>query len=213
MQGAVKGQGGPRQGRWTAVIAVVAVLSVACGGGGDDEASPSPTIAEPTTPTTSDPYAVPAVIDAAYVNRVLEGIDAAVGDIFRLVIQTRDIPPEVIDRVKAVYLHREDMNFLLTGLQHNLSTEFAGYRPNPGNRRSTVQEMIAASPSCVFVRVSRDYSEQLATSERVQGASWIGLAPKDPTSDPAHFNPTPWVVTLESLVSDAKQPVSPCGAS
>jgi hypothetical protein len=87
----VSGQGGPRRGRWVVVLTALALLLGACGGGDDDEAlPPPPSIAEPTT-VPADPYAVPAVIDAAYVNRVLEGLDAAVGDVVRIVYRTGQV--------------------------------------------------------------------------------------------------------------------------
>ncbi len=80
----------------------VALLVLAACGGDKEPLGPTATVPQPTT--TTDPYAVPAVIDEAYVNRVLAGLDQAVGDIVRLVVSTRDIPPEVIDRLKAMYV-------------------------------------------------------------------------------------------------------------
>ena len=83
--------------RRTAIPAVLAALallaSAACSGGGADKGSAganptlatdpprtNPTLATvPAPTTTTNPYAVPAVIDAAYVNRVLAGLDAADG--------------------------------------------------------------------------------------------------------------------------------------
>ncbi|MFN2504089.1 MAG: hypothetical protein ABR540_07650, partial [Acidimicrobiales bacterium] len=68
------------------ILVAVAVLSlVACS---DDPTvdPPSATVGTEAPSTTSaDPYAVPAVIDEAYVNRVLAGLDAAVGEVVRLV--------------------------------------------------------------------------------------------------------------------------------
>src|SRR5687768_15070166 len=66
--------------RRTAIPTVLAALaltaSVACSGRAADRGSAgaNPTVAtEPPTTTTTNPYAVPAVIDAAYVDRVLVG--------------------------------------------------------------------------------------------------------------------------------------------
>ena len=53
--------------------------------------------AEQTT-TTTNPYAVPPVIDAAYVNRVLAGLDAAVGDVVRMVVKTDPAPRDIVQR-------------------------------------------------------------------------------------------------------------------
>src|SRR5436190_6941422 len=91
-----------------AVAVAVAIATLAACGGEKGVARVEPHATVPTAPpTTVDPYAVPPTIDAAYVNKVMEGLDAAVGDIVRLVIRTRDISPEVIDRLNALYLNRD----------------------------------------------------------------------------------------------------------
>jgi hypothetical protein len=204
----VSGQGGPWRARWAAVLGAVLVLSlVACGGGDEEEATPPPSIAEPTT-VAADPYAVPPVIDAAYVNRVLEAIDAGVGEVVRIVYRTRDLPPEVFDRLKALYLERETINTLLIGLQDDMRLGFPGYRQNPGNTKSRVDALLNSSPSCIFVRVTRDYSQVGTNSE--PSVEWIGLKPRDPTRAPNHYNPTPWMVALEGFQRDGSQPPNPC---
>ncbi|PZR77432.1 MAG: hypothetical protein DLM65_15705, partial [Candidatus Aeolococcus gillhamiae] len=99
---------------------------------------------EPTVPTlpeittTTNPYAVPATIDAAYVNRVLEALDAALGDVYRLVIRTRDVSPEVIDRLNAIYLNRDDVNLELQAIQRGMREGFTGFKDPVGNPKSTV---------------------------------------------------------------------------
>ncbi len=193
-----------------AVAVAVALVLAACGGGGDEEAAPPPTpIAEPTT-VPADPYAIPPVIDAAYVNRVLEGIDAAVGEVVRIVYRTRDVPPEVIDRLKAIYLERDDINLQLASLQHDLRQRFAGYRENPGNVRSSVDQTITVSRSCVFVRIARNYSEVVMAPDKTPSIEWIGLKPRDSARDPNQYNPTPWMVAVEGLRSDGAPPPNPC---
>ena len=61
-----------RVGVVCAAVAVVAAGLVGCGGGKDRVAG-VPTATVPTVPP--DPYSVPAVIDEAYVNRVLAALD------------------------------------------------------------------------------------------------------------------------------------------
>ena len=70
--------------RW--LLLATLVLLGACSGGNDDDAAASRTLpsAPPETPTTTtsapaDPYAIPAVIDEAYVNRVLAALDQVHG--------------------------------------------------------------------------------------------------------------------------------------
>ena len=58
-------------------VAVVVAGLAGCGVGGSSGAD-GPTATRPTVPP--DPYAVPAVIDEAYVNRVLAALDQANGE-------------------------------------------------------------------------------------------------------------------------------------
>jgi hypothetical protein len=189
-------------------VAVAVLLSVAaCNGGDESEAGPTATVPPaPTSTTTTNPYAVPEVIDAAYVNRVLEGLDAVVGDIVRLVIATRDIPPEAVDRVKAVFLDREGQNLELASLSHSLRDGFRGFRENPGNKRSIVKNLMAATPACVFVQVERDYSQVGLQKNAKPSTEWIVLKPLDPAQDPASYNPTPWAFAAEGV----EPPPRPC---
>ncbi|HEV3402349.1 MAG TPA: hypothetical protein VG078_11060, partial [Acidimicrobiales bacterium] len=120
-----------------AAVAALALLLGGCGGGDGDEAlPPPPSIAEPTT-VPADPYAVPAVIDAAYVNRVLEGLDAAMSDVVRLVIRSRDLPPEAVERLEAIYAEPGVLRLRQNLIQQDLNKQLEGYRENPGNQKTT----------------------------------------------------------------------------
>ena len=197
------------------VVAVAVVLCVAaCNGGDESEAGPTATVPPaPSSTTTTNPYAVPEVIDAAYVNRVLAGLDAAVGDIVRLVVRTRDIPPEVIDRLKAVYQEREDINLELQAFSDDLRQSLPGYREIPGNQRSAVLDLLAADSGCVFARIERDYAELRSNPAGALSIEWIGLrrAPSDPNI--LRYNPTPWQIAVAGVRSDGSAPANPCRPS
>lgn len=96
--------GGWVGGSGRAVAAGCCLVAALVGCSPAEPTSPSATLgtAPPVTPTT-DPYAVPPVIDAAYVNRVLEFFDASMGDVLRMVMRDRTIPQEAYDRMKALY--------------------------------------------------------------------------------------------------------------
>ena len=210
MQGPVRGQAGSRRVARTAAVAVVALLSVGCNGSDNDtgQTAPRPTLPAPTT--TTDPYAIPPVIDAAYVNRVLEGLDAAVGEVVRIVVRTRDVPPEVIDRLKAIYFDREEINLKLASLQDDLRNGLTSLRPNPGNKISRVDEILYASHVCVFARIVRDYTPVGTNTSLQPSLEWIGIKPSDPARDPNDYNPTPWMVEFEGVQADGTEPPSPC---
>lgn len=71
------------------VVAALALAASACSSSTGAARPPSATVGTETPrTTTTNPYAVLAVIDTAYVNRVLAGLDAAVGGVTRLVVRT-----------------------------------------------------------------------------------------------------------------------------
>lgn len=176
-----------------------------------EPAPPTATLgtAPPVTPTT-DPYAVPAVIDAAYVNRVLEVFDAAVGDVVRMVMREGQIPQEVLDRLKAMYLNEAHIQLRLDVLQFHLDDGFRGFKVDPGNQSSTVTELLSARSDCLFVKVSRDYAAVGSASGANVGTEWVGLRPAIPGRDLYRYNPTPWGVVVDGVRDDRSQPENPC---
>ena len=142
--------------RRTAVVSSFLAATLAGCGSGDEPAAPTATLGTaPPTTAAADPYAVPPVIDEAYVNRVLEALDAANGDVLRMVIQSKTIPREVLDRLDALYMG-EFVQIHRDLLAADLQTGFNNVRPEPGNQKTSVSELITAESDCVFARVNRD---------------------------------------------------------
>ncbi len=177
---------------------------------GDEPAAPTATLgtAPPVTPTT-DPYAVPAVIDEAYVNRVLQGLDAAVGDVVRMVVRERAIPPEVLDRLDTLYLG-EVLQNNRDVLAADLQTGFTNVKPNPGNQRTTVSQLITAEPDCIFAQVRRDYSAVVLRTNPKLDTQWVALRPLESSRDPNNYNPTPWLYTYDGFQPDGSGPPNLC---
>jgi len=205
--------------RRTAVQAAVAALLLtalaACSSssGADRDTATAQTVAtEPPTTTTTNPYAVPAVIDAAYVNRVLAGLDALMGDVARLIIDSRTIPREAYDRMKALYASDSTfMQLAIDGYQQDIRRNFAGYKPTPGNVLTTVTQLVSTSRSCVFAKVNRDYT-QVGTNSVATDIQWIALTPLDPSRDPLRYNPTPFALAYEGFPRSRTQPPDPCAS-
>jgi hypothetical protein len=194
-----------------ALAAALLAASAACSPSGADKAGPTATVrTEPERTTTTNPYAVPAVIDAAYVNRVLAGLDAAIGDVTRLVLRTRSIPPEAYDRLKALFADPEFLQLMIDGFQQDIRENFRNYRADPGNDLTLVTELITAHSDCIFTRVRRDSTAvgvQPSPSLEVQ---WVALKPLDRNRDPNGFNPTPWAFVYDGFPPNHAQPKSPC---
>ena len=209
----------PVGGRTAVRVALATLLlaaSAACSPSRADKAAgPTATVAtDPptTTTTTTNPYAVPPVIDVAYVNRVLAGLDAAVGDITRMVVRTRTIPREAYDRMRSLSSDDTRLQREIDSYQRDLRSNLTGYRPEPGNLVSVVTQMITARANCIFVQVRRDYSTVSTRPLASLEIQWIGLQPLDPSRDPYGYNPTRWVYIYEGFPPDHSQPPNPCSA-
>ena len=204
--------------RRTAIPAVLAALaltaSAACSGGGGGSkgnAGANPTLAtDPPTTTTTNPYAVPAVIDAAYVNRVLAALDAINGEVVRIAYRTRTIPAEARDRLTAIYGTQGILQFAIDGLQLDMSSGFKNYRAEGGNRISTVNQLMTAQASCIFAQVHRDFSAITTDTSAVVNPQWVALTPLDLTRDPNRYNPTPWTLVYDGFTRDRTAPPNPC---
>lgn len=204
-----------RMAVWRAVAVVAAVVLLASCSDGDDGALgvPSATVATaPPQTTTTNPYAVPDIIDAAYVNRVLAGLDAAVADVVRLVVTTRSIPPEAIERLKSIYMDQALLQLTVDLLQDDLRRGLQGYKPNPGVGITTVTELLSSQRSCVFAKVFRDAEAVATTPDPRLSTLWVALRPYQ--SPNKQFNATGWAYVYEGFERDLSAPrVSPCSAA
>lgn len=206
--------GGRRAGR-VALAALLLAASAACNSsGGERDTTAANTVrTEPAPTTTTNPYAVPAVIDEAYVNRVLAGLDAAVGDIVRLVIRTRTIPPEALARMKAVYAEPNRLQRSIDGFQRDIREQFQGYKMPAGNKTSQVLELISATRDCIFARIHRDYSAVSTNPVAARNPQWVGLQRLDPNRDPDGYNQTTWAFIYDGFPADPSSvPSNPCAS-
>lgn len=179
-------------------LAGIVLLVGACAPGATNEPQTTVPTAPPTTATTAaiDPFAVPAVIDAGYVNRVLAALDRVEGDLVRSLVERNVIDATARTRLRAIYNDPqfEEEFTSLVKLFGSGTTEFK--RP-PGDRHTTVTEIVAASRSCVLAKVARDYSEVVNTPRPPEPdkVRIVTLKPTQASSDPTGLNPTPWSVT------------------
>jgi len=195
------------------VAVAVLTLLAAC----RESGSASPPVSGATVPTaaptttTTNPYAVPPVIDAAYFNRVLAGLEAAYGDLLRIVYTTRSIPPEVIDRIKALYATNGQVNLTLADIQEEMRRNFSTYLPSPGNVRTTVADLISATSSCMYAKVDRDYSAVVHNPSPLLRTQWMAVRRLPIAESTAPFNPTGWGIIYEGVTSTLQAPtVNPC---
>ena len=202
---------GGRKAVRAALAAVLLAASAACSDSRADKASPTATVAtDPPPTTTTNPYAVPAVIDIAYVNRVLAGLDAAIGDVLRIIMRANTIPTEAFDRLKALYADPDFLQIQFDNYQSDIRKKFASYKSPPGNQTTTVVRLITAKTTCIFAQVQRNYAAVSASGAPDPHALWVGLRPIDEAQDPNHYNPTLWAYTYDGFPPDRSQPPDPC---
>ena len=197
-----------------AALALALLLaSTACHPSSAEKAAtgPTPTVAtEPAPTTTTDPYAVPAVIDTAYVNRVLAGLDAQMGDVTRMVIVTRTLPREALDRLRAVYGSDQWLQTSIDSFQRDLRNGLTSYKADPGNKITVTNKLIAVNRDCIFAEVSRDYSK-VGINASSPDTQWVALRPLDPSRDPHGYNPTKWALIYDGYTETRSRPSDPCG--
>ena len=195
-----------------ALFAAVLLVALGACSGGSDDAAPSATVGtEPATTTTTDPYAIPAVIDEAYVNRVLAGLEMALSDVDRLIVQNRSIPQEAIDRLRALYADAQLLQLRLDVMQDELRTGLSGYQANPGVGKTTVVSLITATKECLYAQVDRDYSDVAVNPDPRYRTQWIALEPLTRSNDARGYNPTGWAFTYEGFERDLSAPrINPC---
>lgn len=195
------------------LTAALLVAATACRQTNADKAATGPTATvatEPAPPTTTDPYAVPPVIDAAYVNRVLAGLDAVMGDAVRLVIVTRTLPREALDRLRAVYGNDQWLQTSIDSFQRDLRNGLTSYKTDPGNKVSITNKLLVVTRDCIFAEVSRDYSK-VGVNVSSPDTQWVALRPLDPLRDPHGYNSTKWALIYDGYTESRSRPSDPCG--
>jgi hypothetical protein len=193
-----------------AALAVVPVplLAAACSNS-TAAAGPGATLPQAPTPTTSaDPYAIPSPITAAYVQRVLNALEAINAQMVAIVVQQRELTPQAARLLRSVSTADEfatQTQILLNQLDQGLP----GYVNPPGAVHDNVEKVLFGSGSCIFLVASRDYSGLLSPVPPTHPFYFI-LRRTTPQDDPTHINPTSWVEAFLGHNSDNSQPEDAC---
>jgi hypothetical protein len=158
----------------------------------------------------ADPYAVPATIDATYLNRVFAALEHVDGDATRIIVAAKVFGPEAAKRLRAIYAEDEFqkqvrlwVDLVVKGMER--------FKNPPGDRRTTIAQLVTAKPTCIFVAVKRDYTE-LIGSVGAGRSNFVALRPGDDSRDPLSFNPTPWAIAFDGYNTDGTTPANPCDA-
>ena len=191
------------------LLGLLALAGLGACGGNDTPSSAGATVPKATSSTTpADPYAIPPTIDAAYLNKVFAALERVDGDATRLILQSKTLPPEAARRLRAIYDEEEFKAQVDLWLDLITKKELGRSKPNPGDRVTTVRQVLRGGGDCTYVAVARDYSQIIG--DPAPTAEYVGLKPSDATRDPADLNPTPWMIFFDGSNRDGSAPPDPC---
>jgi hypothetical protein len=186
--------------RLARVLLVAVALLGACnrgdGGRTDDTLPP-----RETTSTTMD-YAVPDVIDVAYVEKVMEALDHVYGDAIRILARERQITKEFLEHLAAIYGSRF-FSLAERLWVSEVADGLATIRTRPGNPRTTVQTIIRSDASCVVIAVDRDFSGVRTAAPSPTPQRYVALVPSSK-------NGTGWLMAYDGFREDGLPPEQPC---
>lgn len=190
--------------------ATVATAPTTIGGGPSSSTVAGAPGTTTTVPFEGDPYTIPAVIDVAYVNRVLSGLDHALGDIVRELVAVKGLPVAPIERLRSLY-NEPALQLRIDGLQDDHFKRFIDYQYPPGDQRTVVTQLLAASQMCMFAEVRRDFSA-VAVDPLPPSTVWIALKQLDSQRDTRGANPTGWAYVYDGFDLGRVKPENPCDA-
>ena len=171
------------------ICAGLAVLA-ACSPGTKPGGTATLQTAPPSTAatTTTDPWAVPATITPAYLDRVLAELDHIDGDAKRDARKANSITPLFTQLEEAIRAGPADLVLVTRDWEANITDGFANIRTVPGDRKTEVLQILQAPPPCVLAAVSVDFSAVTAGPSRAYPPWFVALIP----TSPSVLNPTGW---------------------
>lgn len=198
--------------RGAGVLVVAALVLGACNGGdggGADGTLPPPT---ETTVTTVPDYTVPAVIDVAYVEKVMAALDHVYGDAIRTLARERKITQDFLDRLAAIYGDRF-FGLAQDAWVKDVARDLRDLHAAPGDPSTDVTSILRGEVACVVAAVTRDYSRTRSAPASSSSQHYIALVPSPDRRDPRNLNPTPWIMAYDGFTSSGNPPSDPCSGS
>ncbi|HEX2039300.1 MAG TPA: hypothetical protein VHF47_06165 [Acidimicrobiales bacterium] len=155
---------------------------------------------------------MPAVIDVAYVEKVMAALDHVYGDAIRILARERQITKEFLEHLVAIYTERE-FEVAQRAWVEDVAKGLPGLVGAPENPRTGIRHALLLTEACILVAVDRDFSGSRSSPPSTP-QKFIGLTPKQPARDPRNLNPTPWSISFDGFVAEpaGAVPEAPCVA-
>jgi hypothetical protein len=132
--------------------------------------------------------------------------------VLRLVVSTKTVPPEAIERLKALYVDDALLQLQVDLLQDALYSRFDGVKIPPGSTRTAVTQLISAKSDCIFAEVRIDASEVALNPDPALERQWVSIVPVAPEKRRPDFNRTTWAYIYKGFQRDLSAPTDPCAA-
>lgn len=195
--------------RATRVLLVVVALLGACNGGGGGR--PDDTLPPRASTSTTVDYSVPAVIDVAYVEKVMEALDHVYGDAIRLLARERQITTDFLEHLAAIYTPSE-FELVQQVWVRDVASGLRGLLAEPRDPETTVTRMLRAEPLCIVAAVDRRFAPTRDRPDPKTPQRYIGLIRKPEVQPHGELNPTPWVMSFDGFKQDGSEPATPCAS-
>lgn len=159
-------------------------------GGGTTRLATTTTL-EVTTTTSASSFAVPAVIDLSYVQRVLEAIYHLDGEAARHAYAVKSADNELKERLDAIY-GGPALADATQVYERNAAEGFSQFANPPGDAKVSAVTIIQATPTCIVARADLDHGPFFRKPGKPAPQSVIQLGP----ADILPLNPTGWGVVV-----------------
>lgn len=173
----------------------------------DDEegaAPPRATVATATSTTTpADPYAIPATIDVAYVQRVLDKLYEIEAEAAAEIVREREIVRTAAEKLASIYFEYQ-LNQELRDWQRLLRSDPTEL--SPARLEVKTRELRRADTTCIIAAVELDSRSRFPATDAVSLLDTV-LIPKGSSQLEHELNPTPWVIRLQAAGGPAGEPL------
>lgn len=166
--------------------------------------------ASSTTSTTIDVAAVPATIDKAYAQAVIDALDKAMGDAIRVFVRDKGPSTEFEARIRAIH-NGPGADAEVESWQRMAAQEMDNIRPDAGAPRTSVRDLLGATQTCIYFTATRDFSSVFVSNQAAGGTPYVELFRKQPIPDKYSANRTAWAIVADRTVN-GDAPANPCGA-
>ena len=173
-----------------AVVAAGALLVVlalpGCRSGGARTLETLPPEPPTTTTTAVDVTKVPAVIDVAYVQAVIDRLDVVIGDAVRVLVGNKGVPnAEFVQLLSAVYGEQQSQREQ-RGYGGFTGEDPFPLRADPGNPDAKVTSVVDSSPTCIVLLADHDFAPIYVRPQAGHDIkAVVELHPRDPARDPS----------------------------